>query len=160
MKVVSNTTPIISLATIGQVALFKQLFGTIHIPHAVYAELKTKQAPGHSEIDASYFQQRTIQGTLYVGLLDHDLDRGETEAIVLAKELNADTLIMDERTGYLIAQEQGIHVIGTLTVLLMAKAQGFIPAVKPLLDEMIERGRWYSPFVYDNFLKKIGELPE
>jgi len=157
MKVASNTTPIISLATIGHVALLKQLFGTIYIPHAVYQELKTKQAPGHQEIDTPYFEKQAIQGPLYVGFLHHDLDRGEAEAIVLAKELNADALIIDERTGYLIAKEQGLHVIGTLTVLLMAKEQGLIPTVKPLLDGMMRRGRWYSQFVYEEFLKKIGE---
>ena len=34
---------------------------------------------------------------------------------------------------------------------------GIIDNIKPLLDEMIEKGRWYSQRVYDNFLKKIGE---
>ena len=77
---------------------------------------------------------------------------------MLAQELQADTLIIDERTGYRIAQAQGLHVIGTLTVLLMAKNQGLIPSVKPLLDAMIQRGRWYSQFVYEDFLKKIGKI--
>jgi predicted nucleic acid-binding protein len=157
MNVVSNATPIISLATIEQMSLLSQLFGQIHIPRAVYQEVKSKKAPGYDEIDAPYIHVNDIQGTLYIGLLRHDLDRGEAEAIVLAKELNAETLIIDERTGYLIAKEQGLHVIGTLTVLLMAKEQGVIPVVKPLLDKMMRRGRWYSQFVYTDFLRKIGE---
>lgn len=91
-------------------------------------------------------------------MLAHDLDRGESEAIVLAQELAADTLIIDERMGYVIAKAQGLHVIGTLTVLLMAKQAGLLPAVKPILDDMMRRGRWYSQFVYTNFLMRIGEL--
>ncbi len=158
MKIVSNSTPIISFATIGQINLLPQLFGTIHIPREVYRELKSKKAPGHHEVDASYFQVKDIQGIPYIGFLLHDLDRGEAEAIMLAKELQADTLIIDERTGYRLAKAQGLHVIGTLTVLLMAKNQGLIASVKPLLDAMIQRGRWYSQFVYDDFLKKIGEI--
>ena len=158
MKVVSNSTPIISLATIGRIDLLSQLFGMIYIPQAVYHELKSKKAPGHQEVDAPCFQVKEIQGTQYVGFLLHDVDRGEAEALVLAKELQADALIIDERTGYLIAKGQGLHVIGTLTVLLMAKDQGLISTVKPLLDEMIRRGRWYSQFVYNDFLRKIGEL--
>ncbi|MBW2099803.1 MAG: DUF3368 domain-containing protein [Deltaproteobacteria bacterium] len=158
MKVVSNSTPIISLASIGQIGLLPQLFGMIYIPREVYHELKSKRAPGHQEVDASYFQVKEIQGSAYIGFLLNDLDRGEAEAIMLAKELQADTLIIDERTGYMIAKGQRIHVIGTLTVLLMAKKHGLISSVKPLLDDMIRRGRWYSQFVYENFLKKIGEL--
>lgn len=158
MKVVSNSTPIISLATIRQIALLPQLFGTIHIPREVYRELKSKKSPGHQEVDASYFQVKDIQGTSYIGFLLHELDRGEAEAIMLAKELQADTMIIDERTGYRLAKAQELHVIGTLTVLLMAKNQGLIASVKPLLDDMIQQGRWYSQFVYTDFLKKIGEI--
>jgi len=158
MKVVSNSTPIISLSTIGEINILHQLFGTILIPQAVYYELKSKKAPGYQEIDAAYFQVKTIEGTPYIGFLLNDLDRGEAEAIMLAKEIKADTLIIDERTAYRIARAQDINTIGTLTILLMAKQQGLIESVKPLLDAMIIQGRWYSHFVYNDFLKKIGEI--
>ncbi len=58
MKVVSNATPIISLATIGRISLVHQLFGKIYIPREVYDELKSKKAPGYQEIDTPYFQVR------------------------------------------------------------------------------------------------------
>jgi len=157
MNVVSNSTPIISLATIGKIDLLRKLFGTVYVPQAVYQELKSKHAPGHREIDLPCFEVKQIQGIKYIGFLLHDLDQGEAEAILLAQEIEADTLIIDERTGYRIAQRQGIHTIGTLTVLLLAKQQGIISSVKPLLDDMIKQGRWYSQFVYENFLNKIGE---
>ncbi|MCP4701652.1 MAG: DUF3368 domain-containing protein [Gammaproteobacteria bacterium] len=44
------------------------------------------------------------------------------------------------------------------TRLLMAKKTGLIDAVKPLLDDMISAGRWYSDAVYQTFLRDIGEL--
>ena len=82
----------------------------------------------------------------------------DDESILLAKEINADALIIDERTGYKIAKFQGINAIGTLSILLLSKERGLIEVVKPLLDDMIIKGRWYSSFVYENFLKQIGEL--
>ena len=87
----------------------------------------------------------------------NDLDLGEAEAILLSLEIEADVLIIDERLGYQIAKSQKINAIGTLSVLLMAKQQGLIENVKPLLDEMIQKGRWYSRKVYNNFLRQIGE---
>ena len=51
MKVVCNTTPIISLASIGQLPLLAHLFVTIYIPQAVYEEIKHKQSFGYQEIN-------------------------------------------------------------------------------------------------------------
>ncbi|HEY9852691.1 MAG TPA: hypothetical protein V6D28_24680 [Leptolyngbyaceae cyanobacterium] len=39
MTVVSNTSPITSLAALGQLNLLQQLYGSIIIPQAVYDEL-------------------------------------------------------------------------------------------------------------------------
>jgi len=158
MKIVSNSTPIISLATIGYIHLLPELFNIINIPKAVYNELKKKEAPGHYEVDKKYFRVQEIQGKKYLGLLLKDLDAGEAESIILAHEINAETLIIDERAGYNTAKSLRINVIGTLSVLLMAKEAGLINKVKPLLEEMIKNGRWYSISVYNNFLSEIGEL--
>jgi len=157
MKIVSNTTPIISLASIGQLSLLTDLFGKIYIPQAVYNEIKYKKSYGYQEIDNIDFEVVTIQGNDYLGFLLNELDKGEAEAIFLAKELNADMLIIDERMGYKIAQSQNLYSIGTLTVLQVAKEKQLIAKVKPLLDEMIQKGRWYSKAVYKQFLTQIGE---
>lgn len=158
MKVVSNTTPIISLSSIGYLSLLPNLFGQVYIPKAVYQEIKSKKAFGYNEIDSDFIKTIEIKGTMYLGFLLNDLDLGEAEAIILATEINADALIIDERLGYKIAQSKGINAIGTLSILLMAKEQGIIKSVKPLLDEMIQKGRWYSKSVYENFLKQTNEF--
>ena len=36
MKVVSNTSPLINLAWIGRMEILHELYGTIHIPEAVW----------------------------------------------------------------------------------------------------------------------------
>ncbi len=157
MKVVSNTTPIISLSSIGRLSLLTDLFNKVYIPQAVYNEIKYKKSHGYQEIDNPCFEIMTIQGNAYLGFLLNELDRGEAEAIFLAKEMAADMLIIDERIGYKIAQSQQLYCIGTLTVLEVAKQKQLIKKVKPLLDEMIQKGRWYSETVYSQFLKQIGE---
>ena len=53
MKVVSNTTPIISLASIGYLSLLSDLFNTIYIPQAVYTEIRYKKSYGYQEISSS-----------------------------------------------------------------------------------------------------------
>jgi uncharacterized protein len=51
MKVVSNTTPILSLSVINRLPLLNELFGKIYIPGAVYQEVKAKNSVGYAEID-------------------------------------------------------------------------------------------------------------
>lgn len=156
--IVSNATPVISLASADALFLFEKLFGKVIIPEAVYNEIYSARYPGYTELNSNIFEIRKISDRVSLGFLLNDLDLGEAESILLAKEINADKLIIDERLGYKIAQTQGLFVIGTLTVLLMAKQDGIITSVKPILDKMINNGRWYSKKVYEHFLKTIGEL--
>lgn len=158
MKIVSNATPIISLSSIGKVGLLKELFGEVIVSRAVYNEIKAKRSYGYEEIDADFFQIKSIRGMIYADLLLNQLDRGEAETIILAKETDADLVAIDESIGYKIAKNAGLEVVRTLSILLRAKDKGLISEVKPLLDDMIAKGRWYSNSVYEKFLKKANEL--
>ena len=158
MIVISNTTPIISLASIEKVEILEQLFGEIIVPQAVYDEIKAKKSFGYKEIDLPFFRVKGVKGSLYKDLLFNQLDSGESETILLAKELKSDFVIIDENLAYKIARNSGLHVIRTLSILLKARELGIIKSIKPLLDDMLSKGRWYSEHVYKTFLGEIGEL--
>lgn len=158
MIVVSNTTPIISLSSIGYLDILKKLFDKVIIAEAVYHEIKAKQHYGYLEIENDFIEVQTIQGQLYKDFLLTELDSGEAETIILVKELNADFVIIDENLGYRIANHTGLTTIRTLSILLRAKEKGYIKQLKPLLDEMMIKGRWYSQTVYHAVLKQAGEL--
>jgi len=157
MKVVVNTTPIISLASIGHLDILEKLFGEIILAEAVYGEIKAKQGYGYEQVDSRFIKVQRIQGQVYKSLLLTHLDEGEAETIILAKEIAADFVIIDENLGYKFANNAGLTAIRTLTILLRAKEKGFITKVRPLLDDMIAKGRWYSNTVYDSFISKAGE---
>ena len=158
MKTVSNTTPIISLSSIGKIEILKDIFQEVIIPQAVYDEIKVKQGYGYNEVDLSFIKVQTIQNTEQEKILLEQLDAGEAQAIVLSQEVNADNTIIDENVGYTVAKESGLNVIRTLSILLKAKEINAISEVKPLLDEMISKGRWYSNRVYYSFLRRANEL--
>jgi len=108
MKVVANTTPIISLAAIGRLDILAKLFGQIIIAEAVYQEIKAKKSHAYQEIDSPFILVQAIQGHLYKDLLLSQLDLGEAETIILAKEINADFVIIDENLGYQFANSVGL----------------------------------------------------
>jgi len=155
--VISNTTPIISLASINRLDLLEKMFSKIVIPEAVYNEIKAKQHYGYSEIDNAFIEVQKITGYLYKDFLLKELDAGEAETIILAKEMNADFVIIDESLGYKIANNVGLTAIRTLSILLKAKEKGYIFQLKPLLDQMINNGRWYSNNVYQAILMQANE---
>jgi predicted nucleic acid-binding protein len=158
MKTVSNATPLISLSAIGKIEILRDLFNEIIIPEAVYTEIKTKQAYGYKEVDSDFITVHAVSNTQHALLSGNELDIGEAQTIVLSQDIQADTTIIDENLGYAIAKDYGLNVVRTLSILLKAKETGLIPAVKPLLEDMLVKGRWYSNHVYYAFLKRAGEI--
>ena len=158
MKIVSNATPIISLSSINRIDILQQIFGKVVVSQAVYNEVKAKRRYGYDDIDSPFIAVTSIQGVAYRDLLLSQLDVGEAETIILAKEINADFVIIDENIGYRIAKNSNLQVIRTLSILLKAKEKGLISAIKPLLDEMITKGRWYSKNVYETCLRRCDEI--
>lgn len=158
MKTISNTTPIISLSSIGKIELLRDLFQEVIIPQAVYDEIKAMQRYGYNEVESRFIVVQSVMNTEHNLFYSNTLDIGEAQTIVLAEEIQADNTIIDENTGYTIAKTYGLNVIRTLSIILKAKESGLISSVKPLMDDMILKGRWYSNHVYHTFLKKAGEI--
>ena len=143
MLVVSNTSPILNLAIIGQLALIRQQFGQVQIPLAVLAELKVlEDRPGSKEIqaavDTGWIKVQEVSSQLSVQLLQQVLDRGESEAITLAIDLKADRILLDERDGRKIAKSLGLKVTGVLGILLRAKQEGELSSLPDLIDALVK----------------------
>ena len=139
MIVVSNSSPLVSLSTIGHIELLRDLYGTIIIPRAVHHEVTVQGLgrPGAAEVQTcDWIARRDVGDPGVVIALLGKLDAGEAESIALAAELHADLLLMDERLGRAEAARFGLRFIGTLAVLIEAKSKGYLGEIKPILDEL------------------------
>lgn len=85
------------------------------------------------------------------------LDTGEASALALALSLPTSLLIIDDAKGRKIAQQLGLRITGTVGVLLKAKAQGIVPAVKPLLNSMQALHFHLSHELVNTILRQAGE---
>jgi len=160
MIVVSNAGPCIALARIGALNVLSALFGQVHIPAAVYDEIVTSGSgrPGAEEIAlAQWTHTVEIQDKTAVQLLRERLDAGESEAIVLALELQADLLLIDESRGRRVAEAHNLKKTGTVGILVLAKKHGLIDRVTPLLDALLASGFRMSEALYHRAQSLVGE---
>jgi predicted nucleic acid-binding protein len=163
MLVASDTSPISNLAIIGRLDLLRTQFREIWIPPAVESELGALPHPPalasiHQAFRDGWIKPRTVQGDRIIRLLGCDLDRGEAEAIALGVELPADLILLDEREGRCAARRVGLRVSGVLGVLLCAKARGQISLVRPELEALRSRARFFiAPRLEEEVLRLAGE---
>lgn len=157
MIVVSDTSPIANLIQIGKLELLRDIFQEVLIPTVVYEEVLALRNFG---FDLSEFEHSTwikaleIHDTLRAEQLMNELDAGESNAIVLAQEVAADWILIDERAGTRVAEKMGLHPIGLIGVLIKAKEKKLIEAVLPIVLELREKaGFWIG----DKFLTRIKQ---
>jgi len=157
-KIVSNTTPIITLLTISKLELLQQIYGQIFIPKGVYEEIEQgKDKQFYADLTKfEWITIKSIKDREPIKYL-HDLDKGEAEVIVLANELKADLVIIDERLGREFAEYFNLKVTGTIGILLKAKELGFIEKIKPLINQMIDNGIWINKKLKDKILNIANE---
>ena len=159
--IVSNTSPIINLACIDRLDLLPALFSEIVIPEAVFHEIAVvvPNAPGASDVRiAPWIHRHLVANHPLVAPLRLELDLGEAEAIACAVEANARLLLIDERRGRLVAQRLGLSVMGLVGALLLARKQGLIESIRPLLDDLRRvAGFWVSDALYHRVLYDAGE---
>ena len=89
--------------------------------------------------------------------MEDELGRGESETIVLAREMSADWVLVDEKLARRKLDSLDIRTIGTLGILLRAKELGLLPAVKPDVEKLRTRGFRLSRRVYEDVLRMTGE---
>ena len=86
------------------------------------------------------------------------LDKGESSAIALAIQLHADLVLIDEKQGRKVAVQQGLSIIGLVGVLEVAKKRNLIPALKPLLNDLIDVANFrISKNLYERTLEAVNE---
>ncbi len=161
MIVVCNTTPLIGLARIQQFDLLRVVFGELHISQAVYDEVVgagREMGAAKGEVsEAAWIKVVQVHDRLAVDVLLDELDLGEAETIVLARELHADWVVMDERKGRRKLAQFGLNKIGTLGILLKAKQLGLIVSLRAEVEQLQQQSFSISQAVIDAVLQQAGE---
>jgi len=155
--VIADSGPIFSLAILDNLDLLNQIFDEIKIPKAVWDEVSLdKTTKFYNKINAIF--KPKVKKIKSFNELTFVMDYGESESVVLYKELNANFLLVDDKKARNIAENLGVNCIGTLGVLSVAKNKGLINELRPKFKTLIENNRHYSIKLLNNLLERDNEL--
>ena len=125
-QAITDSTCLIGLERIGQLSILPELFSPLSAPPEVQREFGAA---------LPWLSVKAPADATLVAALQMVVDDGEAEVIALAKEIGC-RAILDDRRARAAASRLNVPCIGTVGVLLRAKRNGVISAIKPLLDDL------------------------
>jgi predicted nucleic acid-binding protein len=159
--VVSDTSPIRALAHLGVLDLLRDLFGEVLVPPAVVMELLQPRRPVMPVVDVVQLPFVRVQAPhdqAQVQQFLQTLDLGESEALALALEVQATTILIDESTGRAVVEQLGLEPLGALGILVRGKRRGLVSAVRPLMERLENELKFFvSAQVRSEVLQLAGE---
>lgn len=159
--VVRDTSPLRALAFLRHLDRLRQLFGEVYLPSEVARKLATPPSR-FAPLDITawpFLILRDPTNTQSVDELSDEVDRGEAQAIVLAQELDAALLLIDETAGRRVATNRGLAVVGTLGLLLEFKTRGWCTEITADVDRLRNQlGFYIADDLRKSILTQAGEM--
>lgn len=133
-KVIVNSTPLIALCKINRLELLKELYGEITIPEAVFLEVTAKNDAVKRKLleSGAWIHVQTISDNSDKRMYKAKLHDGEVEVMILAQEIKADLVIIDDNAARKTALYLGLPLTGTIGVLLRARKPALFRKSCPL----------------------------
>lgn len=148
--IIADSSCLIALSSIDKLRILQQVYERITITPEIENEFK-EQIPDWIIVEE-------VSDKKKIAILELELDKGESSAIVLAIEKEDSLLIIDEKKGRNVAKRMGIKITGLLGVIIKAKELGFIAKVGPAIEQLERVDFWISKTLKEKILKRIGEL--
>ncbi|MDM8549376.1 DUF3368 domain-containing protein [Desulfobacterales bacterium HSG2] len=161
MKAVSDSTVLIGLAKIGKTDLLRDIFQKIYIPGAVFKEVTEegdRRAGAKTVREAKWIIKKQINDHTQANLLMTVFEKGEAEVLVLAKEIQADLILLDEDKARKSAVRAGFKVMGLIGILIVAKRLGLITDIGSYIEKLQREKFRLGEKIVNMALKQAGEL--
>lgn len=164
MIVVSNSSPLITLARVGQLDLLRQLFGRIHIAYEVWEEVVVRGAgrPAAAAVAGADWVEThpaADPGELAGMRARHPLGAGELATVLLARTLASGLAIIDERSARRLAQMQGVAVMGCVGILERGHRGGLVSDLRDTYSNLLTHGIRIDRQILVQSLAALGLSP-
>ena len=165
MTIVCDTSPLLLFARADRLGLLPALYQRVVVPGAVLQEVNVqadepaRQIQVHVQQDV--FQRKEARGKS-LDAVGENMGRGERAAIALARELDAELVVLDDEQlddeqGRTEARRHGLSITGSIGILIEAKERDVIASMRRELDRLVEEGLWIDEQLYDRVLREHEE---
>lgn len=160
MIVVADATPLIFLSKINQLVLIPMFCdGEILVPSKVRHEILGRGIPPDEErLLAAFLSKCKVVDVKKPDLFAKALSFADNCVLTLACNAKTDIIVADDRLLRKVAIMEGIHVIGTLGILIWATQKQLLSSKKAhnLLNDLVEEHSFrISTAVYEVALSAI-----
>lgn len=147
--VIADTSCLIYLTALGQLDLLPRLYSSAWITPTVAVEYQLSLP--------TWLQVRAPQEEIRTLIFGARIDSGEASAIALALETPASVVVLDDRRGRRVASRLHLLTTSTLRLLVAAKQQGLLAAIRPLVEQLRAQGMHLAPEVEAAIYQLAGE---
>lgn len=164
MIAVSNSSPLVCLARIGRLNLLASFYKRILIPLEVQHEVTVagRGLPGAEEVrNANWIevaQQKSLADPSRAQAC-RNLGAGERGAILLAKSLQADVVLLDEWKARRIARDASLSIVGCLGILEGGARAGLVSDLRQAYIDLLRHGMRFDIRLLQDSLARLG-LPK
>ena len=162
MIAIVDTGPLVYLAQLNRLTLLQDLYEP-YAPSGVLDEISVWTNEARHLVQTAADDWLKIITITNISLRDHllpQIDLGEAEVIALAVELGASRVLLDDQDARRSARLYGLQPMGTLGLLLEAKLQGFLPALRPEIERLTQTNFYFSSALIQEVLQAAGEIVE
>jgi predicted nucleic acid-binding protein len=154
-----NASPLILLGKSNLLKTIAPLGEQWIIPESVVKEVSQKSSVAQilDQLSEKSKVHRQKAQSINPFVANWNLGDGESEVITLATENKGYGVVIDDLQARKCSQILNIPLTGSMGLLVRAKREGLLDAVKPAFDRLIAAGLYIDPELIKKVLCSIGE---
>ena len=163
MNVVADSSPLVILAKLGCFDLLHRFYPHVYISPEVHNEVVVAGAglPGATEVaSAAWIEVKLLRNRAELLAVQetYPLGLGEISAILLAKEIQADEILLDDYNARKLARDAGFHVRGSVGLLEVFYVRGELTDLRAVFRELLVQS-YIDPKLLDVRLRSLNLPP-
>ena len=161
MTAVADSSPLVILTKLGYFDLLNQLFPLLYISAEVHDEVVIAGAglPGASEVSkAEWIEVKVLQNPtgLYSAQRKYGLGPGEMSTILLAKELGANPVLLDDYRARKLAKAEGLEILGSVGLLETFYLRRYLTDLRGAFRQLLVQNVYIDQRLLDRRLRALG----
>jgi predicted nucleic acid-binding protein len=164
VTVVADSSPLVILTKLGCFDLLNRLFPRLYISAAVHDEVVIGGAglPGALEVSqAEWIEVKALQNPagLYSAQRKYGLGPGEMSTILLAKEIGANPVLLDDYRARKLAKVEGLEILGTVGLLEAFYLRHYLTDLRTAFQQLLTHNVYIDQRLLDRRLRALGLPP-